>query len=607
MFRRVNNLFSKIFYPLVVLFVFGAGLLIFLFVNNQTRNLEQALITEHILLSDIISSQVESSYYKGQWPFKTLKKVEESKSVVFWSIVNPSGEVEIASNVASWGQKIDIEDFDSADIRIKDGKDPYSEENIKVIVYPLQIREEGKRWVLLLGISFNSVRETSRQLIAISILFGLVIFLLLIVFSFSLAKTIVKPVKKLVKATKVIGSGRLDYFIEKESNDEVGALTDAFNNMVSTLKQSTVSLNYFNNIIETMGDALIVTDARGQIELVNSGVTGMLAYAKDEIVGKPFSLVLSDRFSIEKDRFEKGELDFWEGFWKTKDGKEIPVLCSRTFVKDDKNDVVSVVYAAKDITDIKKAERDLLEAYRKLKDTQNRLIQSEKMAAVGRLAGGIAHEIRNPLAIIMQGIHLIEVMMQTKTEELCESIEMIKSSVKRADGVISRLLSYSRASRLKTIAEDIRAIIDEGIAIVENQAKLNNIEIERNYGKEPVFVDVDRFTLAQIFLNLTTNAIDAMSEGGKIIIKIKKEENFCIVTFQDSGEGMPEKTLSRIFEPFYTTKSPGKGTGLGLAMVHLIVERHNGTISVESQEKKGTKFTIKFPLSKQREERSDNG
>jgi signal transduction histidine kinase len=233
-----------------------------------------------------------------------------------------------------------------------------------------------------------------------------------------------------------------------------------------------------------------------------------------------------------------------------------------------------------------------------LKTVQEQLIQSEKMAAVGRLASGIAHEIRNPLAIILQGTYLVEAELGQKNEEISKTIEMIKNSVRRANNIIHRLLEYARSSEMEVSPQNISKVIDEGISIVEKQATFKNIEIEKNYPQDAILVNADKTTLPQVFLNLTTNAIDAMPQGGKIKIRAYKEGDWCVIHFQDTGKGIPQSELPKIFEPFYTTKVPGEGTGLGLAMVQLIIERHRGRISVESQLGKGTKFIIKLPLAK---------
>jgi len=200
----------------------------------------------------------------------------------------------------------------------------------------------------------------------------------------------------------------------------------------------------------------------------------------------------------------------------------------------------------------------------------------------------------------MQGIYLVDNLVPKKSQELKETIEMIKEAVRRADAVIRRILNYARASKIAKTPHKICEIIEEGISLIEEQLKFKNIKIERDYPAKPIFVEADRVMLSQVFLNLATNSQDAMPEGGVIRIKVYEEDGQCIIEFEDTGVGISQDKLSKIFEPFYTTKKPGKGTGLGLAMVELIINRHNGKIDVESEVGKGTKFTIKLPKLKEK-------
>lgn len=242
---------------------------------------------------------------------------------------------------------------------------------------------------------------------------------------------------------------------------------------------------------------------------------------------------------------------------------------------------------------------------KELNETQNQLIQSEKMAAVGQLAFGIAHEIRNPLGIILVGVEFLKNKVVNKKEEVTrESVKKIKQSIDRANNIIIDLLKFSRASQLELQSVNVCKTMDEVISLIKNHAYLNNVQIKRNYTKKDFRGKADPTMLQQAFFNLCINAIDAMPKGGKLCINVylgKREEagrKRVIIEIEDTGKGIPKDKLSKIFEPFFTTKGPGKGTGLGLSIVHLILERHNATIEVESQAGKGTKFIIRLPRAK---------
>jgi len=566
--------------------------------------MEKNLIEEHILLAQVVALQIESSYHKGMWPFLILKKLTEYKNIVFWRLVNSKGEVELADETKLWGEKIKDLDFKTNKLIVKNGVLPSTEKRIKIIVYPLNIKEERKNWTLWLGISLESVRKAEKELILAGItLFPLILFVLYL-FPFYLAKSVTVPIKKLVKATEIVSGGDLDYTIKVKSRDEIGILMGAFNKMVKMLKKTTVSLNYFEEIINTMGEALMVTDSQDRIELVNQAAQDLLGYKKDELLGKNMNSVVSIVSYFASPQESEKMRSSIEAIWRINNGREFPVLCSCSEVKDKEGKVVNKIYIVRDVTHIKKTEEELIEAYKELKKVQDELIQSEKVALIGKLASGVAHEIKNPLSIILQGIYLVDNVVLEKNSELKETIEMIKEAVRRADNVIRRILNYARASKLILQPQRICEVIDEGLSLVEQQLKLKNIEIEREYPSKPILIETDKVMLSQVFLNLATNSQDAMPQGGKIKIKVYEEEDFCIVEFEDTGEGIPPERLSKIFEPFYTTKRAGEGTGLGLAMVELIIARHNGKIDVESQLGKGTKFIIKLPKLKE-ERRKD--
>lgn len=264
------------------------------------------------------------------------------------------------------------------------------------------------------------------------------------------------------------------------------------------------------------------------------------------------------------------------------------------------------------------AEEKLKDAYNKLRETQDQLIQHEKMAAMDQLASGFAHQIRNPLEIILMGAEFLSNTLPEKNEKCEKSIEKIKQATNRANTVITDILKFSRTSELKFELVNVCGLLDETIHLIENRANLNDVKINRNYPGELIEVKADKNTLQQAFLNLFMNALDVMPEGGEIRIKVYNEivsqidkksgrrlgdyfridDKRAIVEIEDTGKGIPKDVLPKVFDPFFTAKESGKGTGLGLSMVHLILERHQGTVDVESEVNKGTKFTIKLQTAK---------
>ncbi|MFA5059741.1 MAG: ATP-binding protein [Candidatus Omnitrophota bacterium] len=251
------------------------------------------------------------------------------------------------------------------------------------------------------------------------------------------------------------------------------------------------------------------------------------------------------------------------------------------------------------------------QADKELKSAEAQLLQSEKMAAVGQLAAGIAHEIKNPLAVILLGAEGLRGAPDSLNAQAKMRIDMIEKAAQRANGVIMKLLDFSRQSESKIELLNICQVMDNSIGFADNRAKFKNIDLQRNYEPEIIFFEGDRILLEQAFVNLLTNAIDAVQDRGRVLAHIYLQSSAqagisgnknLVVEITDNGCGMPPEVLSKIFEPFFTTKGQGEGTGLGLSIVYKIIEHHNGKISVKSQEGQGTTFTILLPM-RQKEEK----
>ncbi|OQX87158.1 MAG: hypothetical protein B6D55_04205 [Candidatus Omnitrophica bacterium 4484_70.2] len=576
------TLFTKIFYPFVFIFAFSVVITTILFVNNQTHSVEKALIKKHILLSEIVASQIEDSYKEKKWPLYMLKNLAVSEDVIFWHIVDSSGKIRLSSLSSFQGKIIKDKYVGGKKINIKEELLPSTKEKIKVIIYPLMMKD-GKMWNLRIGVSLKSVKKVRRNLILWGLLLAFLVIFLFILVSFLLVKNITLPLNRLLKAARKMSEGDLDVELRRRSKDEFGTLVDLFSKMGKDLKESAISLNYFNSIIQAIGEALVVTDKEGKIELINNAGLSLLKYTQEEIIGKSIREFFPNYKDLEKIPFQETE-------WLDKEKKKIPVLCSMKEIKDN-HELINRVYVARDIRDIK-------EAYSMLEEAQRQLIQTEKMAVLGKLSSGIVHEIRNPLSIITQGIYFLE-KKPSQNKDFQETVVMIKEAAERINHIITRLLGFARASHLTFHPYGICAIIEEGISLVESQARLRNIEIERVYPEEDIIINADKTLLSQVFLNLATNSLDAISHDGKITICVEKENDFCKIEFSDTGCGISEEDIEKIFDLFYTKKREGKGTGLGLSIVALIISKHKGKIDVESRPGVGTKFTIRLPIFKE--------
>ncbi len=240
---------------------------------------------------------------------------------------------------------------------------------------------------------------------------------------------------------------------------------------------------------------------------------------------------------------------------------------------------------------------DQIEQGRELeRDTQEKFHQTEKIATIGKLAAGIAHEVRNPLAGIL---NLVENMKRYRVDpdKQMEYVDVIEKGLKRIEKTVDGLVSFARQAPFSPGRTNPADLINETLHLVEYPVRKGNITIEKEYETARYFINADADQVRQVLLNIILNAIQALEHGGgKIAIRVVQIPPAQVaIEIEDDGIGIPKEHLSRIFDPFYTTQPLGKGTGLGLAVSKSIIQRHGGTLSVKSEEGRGTKFTIILP------------
>jgi putative nucleotidyltransferase with HDIG domain len=251
--------------------------------------------------------------------------------------------------------------------------------------------------------------------------------------------------------------------------------------------------------------------------------------------------------------------------------------------------------------DLEKQARDMAEASRKMEESQRQLFHSHRLATVGSLAAGAAHEINNPLTIISLNLQIMErILSGEKVDpELLERLKIISDQEIRISKIIGELMGFARPSQPKLEASAVGQIMGSVLAVLADRVSMEKVNICNEISIDLPKVMVDALQIEQVFMNLLINANHSMPQGGRIHLQAAAQGNdFVVVRIQDTGSGIPKKNLAKIFDPFFTTKKEGEGTGLGLAISHSIVEHNGGGMQVESEEGKGTTFSISLPIDK---------
>ena len=358
------------------------------------------------------------------------------------------------------------------------------------------------------------------------------------------------------------------------------------------------AVTFLNNIIHCSVDGIVVVDTKGIPLIFNEGAEHILGYKAEEVIGHPevfcrfYPLELATEMMrrMRSDDFgPRDKLNTTQISFIHKNGEEVPLNFSASIIRERGQEMGSVGI----FSDL----RERLKMRRELEESRAQLLQSEKIASLGRLAAGVAHEINNPLA----GILIYAEMLQREMPKEApgrENLEVIISQTVRCQQIVTRLLEFSRQSLGQKTLFDVNEIIHRCVELISHQVLFHNIEVHRELDPQLPQILGNPGQLQQVFTNLLLNAADAMSGQGRIIITSRPDPQVegVILTFTDTGVGIPPDIRDKIFEPFFTTKPPGKGTGLGLSIVYGVIQRHGGTIEVAGPEGGGTTFTLRLPL-----------
>ena len=518
---------------------------------------------------------------------------------------------------------------------------------------------EGLGWILVVGHDVQEILKPAFQLRNRMAAAFLILITIGIIIAFFMSRSITKPIASLTESTKIIGKGDLEHKIDIKSKDEIGELSNAFNQMTENLRKVTASRDELNKEIierkraeealkatnqqliaseqqlkaanqqldasnqqlraseqeigkmeenwresfDSLEDVMMLIDKDFNLEKINANGLNLIVKSEEDVVGKKcYQVFHGMNFPCEgcplKKSSETGKVESLDRF-EADLGKHFSLKCSPVF--DEKGEIVRFVELMRDITELKEAEEKLKtysekleemveERTKELKDAQEQLVRREKLAVLGQLAGGVGHELRNPLGVISNAVYYLKMIQPEADDTIREYLETISQEVNNSTEIVSDLLDFSR---VKSVDREETAISDLVARVLEKQPVPENVKMATTTPSDlpPVFVDSGQ--ISQVLLNLVTNACQAMPDGGKLSIQVKAEQDKVHVSVTDTGSGISKDNMKNLFEPLFTTKA--RGIGLGLALSKNLVEINGGRIEVESEEGKGSTFTVILP------------
>jgi len=354
-------------------------------------------------------------------------------------------------------------------------------------------------------------------------------------------------------------------------------------------------------LLQSASEGIVLINASGRITLVNAAAERMFGYDRAELVGQTLEVLLPDRvrsthaghraqyFAAPRVRPMGSGLDL---AGRRRDGTEFPVEISLSYI--DSSEGVTAMALITDITERKRAETEL----QRQRET---LYRSEKLAALGTLSAGIAHEMNNPLGIITSRIEimLLDAEEHNLPPQVLEDLQVLHRATQRVARIAANLRAFARQAPREHTRVDLNAVVAETLLLMRKPLEVDGIMLVTSLDPSLDAIVGDAGTLQQVLLNLVTNAREAMAgRGGEIRIEtgiVAERPRWVRVVIQDTGPGISPEELSKVFDPFYTTKTTG--TGLGLSVSYGIIQDHHGTVDVQSAPGKGTTFVLAFPAA----------
>ena len=476
----------------------------------------------------------------------------------------------------------------------------YEEKKARIldIAIPVYIKESPEKWgTIRIGLSLENMAGQILKTRLNLLLLGLLAIVFGALGSIVFSRRITHPISKLVKRTVSVAKGDLEQVIDIRTGDEIEELARNFNQMIqqilldrneleSRLREITSLKAYNDNVLSSMTNGLMTVDLNRNIVTVNAMAEQILGKRREEIKGLSLEEVCDDhhplcQMMIETLSHEKG---IFHSELELKRGKgSLWLTTSTSLLTDGEGKKIGALAIFQDITEIKALEE--------------RLRQADRLAALGTLSAGLAHDIKNPLSAIKTFVQLLPKKVESLS--FMEKFNVtVPREIDRINQLVEDLLELTRKRVRPSVDIDVNRLILQIIDLHGEEMERRHIVFENHMNEALPPIHGDSETLYRAFSNLLINAIQAMPNGGSFYIS-SELDHFCSIvniTFKDTGMGMDEETLKSLFNPFFTTKD--KGVGLGMALVRKIIEDHRGTIEVMSEKGIGTAFLLGLPVAK---------
>jgi two-component system, NtrC family, sensor kinase len=367
---------------------------------------------------------------------------------------------------------------------------------------------------------------------------------------------------------------------------------------VITLEKRSIHIRQFlDKVIQSSHNAIVVSDMKGHILLMNQAAENLFGYSMEEAIRTknakscypPGQAKEIMRRLKSEDFGGKGKLSAFRVEIINAKGESVPVEMTGAIIYEGEEEVAT--------TGIFYDLREKIAGEKKLKEALVQINRSEKMAALGQLAAGVAHEVNNPLTGILIYANLaLEGLDQANP--LRKYLTSVINDTERCKNIIKDLLAYSRQTSPAKEMFQVNSLIEQSLTFIRDQKRFLNIELVKHMSDDTMLIHADKSQLSQVIINLVMNAIDAMNRKGTLTFRTyrNKPHKKAYIEVSDTGCGIPKENLSKIFDPFYTTKGPEKGTGLGLSTSYGIVKENGGRISIKETSPRGTTFLIELPL-----------